>query len=118
MRFTSTALTDGQSSIIEKLFENAHDDIVVPVPSGLSHAVISTLPMLSTLTNALASTSLGLFTYILSILGATTADVGMVFPIESMYRFSMLFYDDKTNDVGSLSIETDRLYMLKSRLNL
>ena len=116
MRFTSTALTDGQSSIIERLFEKAHDDIVVP--SGLSHAVISTLPMLSTLTNALASTSLGPFTYILSILGATIADVGIVFPIESMYIFSMLFYDDKTNDVGSRSIESDILYMLKSRLNL
>ena len=50
--------------------------------------------------------------------GATIEDVGMIFPIESMYRFSMLFYDDKTNDAGSRSIETDRLYILKSRLNL
>ena len=88
------------------------------MPSELSQDVISTFPMVSTLINALASTSLGLFTYILSMFGATIADVGMVFPIESMYRFSMLFYDDKTNDAGSLSIETDRLYMLKSRLNL
>ena len=86
------------------------------MPSG--EADISTFPMLSTLTNALASTSLGPFTYILSMFGATIADVGMIFPIESMYRFSMLFYDDKTNAAGSRSIETDRLYMLKSRLNL
>ena len=85
IRFISTAFTDGQSSIIDKLFEKAHDDIVVP--SELSQDDISTLPMEYILTNALASTSLGPFTYILSILGATIADGGIDLPIAFMYRF-------------------------------
>ena len=55
----------------------------------------------------------------LLIFGATIDMGGIEQLIESMYRFSMLFYDDSINDVGSLSIDTHRFYKsIKLELNL